>query len=284
MGDDEVSIADAISILRKDLKKRLAPLARAAKALDAIAAEGALDDLAVLGKHEETVRDVDLSAFGMNDAKAALASQLAALHDRLTAAARAEVLGELMRQGAGLEIAQITEHPLTVLISPIETEIDLSGGRARILYAREVIDDDLKVEARAILEAREKAMARIRDQAVDSPVFFETAHRAYRAVLLARGFSPGERVDIVDLLAPLALFRQEVERWRGTDPVKAFPRYLLAYQLHRMQRDGLLVKDGLRMELGTATGGSTRNKRDVIFIPASATEGQYYLSIRFVSI
>ena len=45
----------------------------------------------------------------------------------------------------------------------------------------------------------------------------------------------------------------------------------------------LLERRGRRISLGTATGGSTRNKRNVLFVPVSVTDGQYYLSIVFTA-
>ncbi len=284
MTEAEFNLPEAISTLRRDLKKRLAPLSRAAKALDALASEGALDKLDVLNEHVDALRDADLAALGFSEALSAVMNRLMLLHDRLTTRARSEVLSDLMRLGAGIEITQLTEHPLAVLISPMVAELDMPASRARILYSREVVDE-VDLDARLILDAREKAMKHIRDLAADSPAFFDAMLRAYRMVLLVRGLESSERVDIVDMLAPLAFLQVDIGNWRKFDPEKApaYPRYLLAYQLQKLQRDGLLIKDGLRVELGTATGGSTRNKQDVIFIPTSPTDGQYYLSIRFVS-
>ncbi|MBI2837380.1 MAG: hypothetical protein HYX75_03650 [Acidobacteria bacterium] len=284
MTEQEIGLGEAIAALRQDLKKRLAPLNRAVRALDALAANGALDKLEVLDEHSAAVRDADLTPFGLGESQAAVAEQLVLLHDRLKTRARVAVLSDLTRLGAGIEITQLTEHPLTVLISPMVAELDVSAGRAHILYAREMVDD-VDLDARLILESREKAMAHIRQLAADSVDFFDTALRAYRTVLVARGLGLGDRIDIVDMLAPLALLRADVSVWRKTNlqKVAPYPRYLLAFQLQKLQRDGLLVKDGLRIELGTATGGSTRNKQDVIFVPTSPTEGQYYLSVRFLA-
>ena len=56
---------------------------------------------------------------------------------------------------------------------------------------------------------------------------------------------------------------------------------MLAYQLRRLRREGTLARDGLRVELGVATGGSARDKRNVVYVPAGG-EGQYQLSLRVV--
>jgi hypothetical protein len=86
-------------------------------------------------------------------------------------------------------------------------------------------------------------------------------------------------VDLVDTLAPLA-WLLDPSSGRKTTP---YPRHMLAYQLYRLQREAHLQHEGLRLELGTATGGSTRHKAKVLFVPSSHTEGFYYLSLRFVS-
>lgn len=280
---EESGLGEAMAALRRDVKQRLSALTRVAKALDALTDPAARTQLDVLGKHVEALRDADLGSVGLSESQHAVASEIELLHERLKARARAEVFSELVRLGEGLEIVQLAENPLTVLIAPLVAELDISAGSARIVYARETLDET-KLDARLILDARQKAMDEIRACAVESPVFFDLALRAYRTVLAVRSLGPEERVDLVDLLAPLSLFQTELRRWRDIDrgTLTPYPRHLLAYQLQRLQRDGLLVKDGLRVDLGTATGGSTRNKRDVLFVPSSATEGQYYLTIRFV--
>jgi hypothetical protein len=102
--------------------------------------------------------------------------------------------------------------------------------------------------------------------------------------LAARGHTLGERVDLVDLRLPLALLRTGADRWRRIELAKtpSYERYQLAYQLQRLRKDQLLEKGGLRLDLGSATGGSTRQKHNVLFIPRAGGDGQYYLSLRFV--
>jgi hypothetical protein len=283
---DDSTLVEALSTLKADLKKRLAGAMRAGKACEALAGAGALGKLAALDRHLPALRDADLSAFGLEERRGDLVAKLTALQDRLRATTRMAVIGELARQAQGFEVSLLTETPLTVLIAPLSVEIDLEAGAAKVLYAREVVSPPCEPEAEAILAARQKAMDHIRKRALDSSAFFDLARRAYQTALLARRLPVGERVDLVDLLGPLAVLAREADDWRRAALDKGFapyPRYLLAYQLHRLQREGMLTKDGVRLDLGPATAGSTKNKRDVLFVPSSPTEGQYYLSIRFVA-
>lgn len=279
----EADLGTAVSALKKDLGKQLAGPRRALAALEALGAARALDDLAILHKHVEPLRDAELGPFGLSEAQAALAARLGAHRERLKARARSTVLAEIHRLAAaqGIDVVQVAEHPVALLLAPVVAELDFDAGTAQILYAREVVSD-AELSARAVLGARDAAMERIKAGAVDSTAFFERALRAYRMVLAARGLAPGERVDLVDLLAPLGLLAQGPDAWRR-DAADGYPRYLLAYQLARLRRDGVLETGGLRVELGTATGGSTRNKRDVLYVPSSPADGQYHLSIRFVA-
>jgi hypothetical protein len=285
--DDERTLAESLSALRSDLKKRLQGAMRAGKACEGLASASALGSLAALDRHLPALRDADLAAFGLEERRAELVARLTAHQERLKAQARMSLIGELARAGEGVEVALLTETPLTVLVAPLAVEVDLEAGAAKVLYAREVVAE-CEPEAAAILAARQKAMDQIRAEALDSAAFFDLARRAYQTVLLARGIQQGERVDLVDLLGPLSLLGRDAGDWRkasaaGGKGFPAYPRYLLAYQLYRLQRDGMLAKDGARLELGAATAGSTRNKRDVLFVPSSATEGQYFLSIRITT-
>lgn len=280
----EKSLGDAIGAMRAELRKQSAGMRRAEKALDALVARGATDRLDVLARQVPALRDADLAPLGLEAQKAELAARLEAHLQQREGAARGNLLAALARAAAaeGLELTRLTDRPLQVLLAPLVAELDPASGRAQILYAREVVEE-CPLDPAEVLKARQTALDRIRDESIESAAFFELLHRAYRTVLLARGEAPGERVDLVDLLAPLALLRVAADRWRSTPPAELapYPRYLLAYQLRRLGRDRLLEKDGLRLELGTATGGSTRNKRDVLFVPTGPTEGQYHLSIRF---
>ncbi len=281
---DDTHLAEGLAALRKALRAGTRDADRARKALDALAASGALGRLEVLDAHVGALRDADLSPWGLEEQRAAAVAPLRALHERMGSRARAKLLRELseLARAQGDEVTSLSATPLNVLIAPFTVEIDVGKAEARLSYARAVIAS-CPASAREILAACEAARQTITAEAIASADFFDMLQRAYRVALVAREGRPGDRVDLVDLLHPLALLRAGVGGWHKLPlaKVKPFPRYLLAYQLHRLRRDGALVTDGQRVELGTATGGSTRDKRRVLFIPTTPSDGQYHLSIRF---
>ncbi len=190
-------------------------------------------------------------------------------------------LGTLAEE-RGLELQKVSEVPLTLFADPLTFEINFDHGDVRLLYGRELIDE-LPIDAATLLDARESAVAEIAEQAMESERFFDLLQAAYRTVLVAEGAAPGDRVDLVDVLMPLSMLRVDRKVWRrsGPDALEPFPRHLLAFQLAKLRRDGVLERNGARLELGAATGGSTRDKRDVLYVPVGATDGQYYGSLKF---
>ncbi len=294
----EPDVAQLVARLRDDLKVALREPDRARKALDALAKPGALGRVDAVDKARKALQRVSLGVFAPGDGPtgegpgSGLEEQRAALVDALgqhLGALRRKARGALLRdldaraRAQGIAPQVLTDKPLEVLLSPLTVELDLAAGEARIRYARETVVT-CRPEPAAILRAWADAKARIKAEAVEPARFFDLLRQAYEIVRRARGLGPGERVDLVDLTGPLALLRVGPDAWRKTPlgKVADFPRYLLAYQLVHLRRAGLLSRHGVRVDLGTATGGSTRDKRGVLFLPSSATEGQYHLSIRFV--
>ena len=134
-------------------------------------------------------------------------------------------------------------------------------------YAREEVAE-AKLDPTEILQTRLEAGRKIRETSLDNEVFFERLYTAYRITLLQVGQDPESRVDLVDLIPALTLLQAEPAAHRkGRAKVKPYPRYMLAYQLARLRRQGAMQQGKVRLELGVATGGSTKNKSNVLFIP-----------------
>lgn len=264
----------------------------AAEALDAAATELRKRRRSVLELDKKGVGDlvaVDacaaaLGAPWVEPPMVALADELAQYATDKRGRLRTELLGRLRRlatdQGLGFEL--VGQEPPTVALAPLTVEIDFEAGSATILFARETVNA-VTADADLIVEARARAMATIQGSAVASEVFFDRLAGAYDFARVTAGLADAERVDVVDMLTPLAIMAAGVESWRSDKAPEPFPRYLLSYQLHRLRRDGLLARNGRRLDLGAATGGSARDKSGVIFLPTSATDGQYYRSVRLVS-
>ncbi len=282
-------LAQHVAALRDALKVALRHPERARKTLDALVKPGALGRVDAVETARKALQRVSLAGFdeaaGLEDQRLALVGALGQHLSDLRRQARGRLLRDLdaRARSQGLAMQVLTDTPLEVQLSPFTVQLDLAVGEARVRYARETVLT-CRPEAPAILRAWADAKARIKADALEPARFFDLLRQAYEVARRARGLAPGERVDLVDLTAPLALLRVGPQAWRKTPlgKVPDFPRYLLAYQLVHLRRAGLLSQDGARVDLGTATGGSTRDKKGVLFLPSSATEGQYHLSIRFV--
>ncbi len=278
----EVSVEAMIQALSARVEGQQRALKVTRKALDGLAVAleaGAAGERAALG-HVERLRGAALEG-ELGEARDGLAVAVEAHLEGQRRAVRAALMGSLrqLSSEAGVELVRLGDAPPTVLLAPLEVELDFEAGKARLSYARRVVAE-VPCEAEAIVEARQRAIDAIRDEALPSEQFFDLLRRAYRLVLTLQGLAEGERVELVDLLMPLSVLREALASWRGVERIRVFPRHLLSYQLQRLRREGMLERDGVRIDLGAATGGSTRNKRDVLFVPTSPTEGQYYLTIR----
>ncbi|TXD38340.1 hypothetical protein FRC98_05450 [Lujinxingia vulgaris] len=284
----ERELAARVDALKKEVQVAMRDLNRARGALESMTRAG--DFASDAAKVAEALRDLrrsSLEALGLEDERVALVGELDAHFEREKTRARMMLLGELDRalRADGGRLEHLGDQPLTLGVGPLTLTIDLLARRATLSYAREALAE-VDADAQTILSALSEARAAIQDRALESEVFFEQLERAYRVQLAMMGLPDGERVDLVDLLVPLSLVDADLaaRRKKGLDALTPWPRYLLAYQLQRLRRDGLLERQGRRLDLGTATGGSTKNKQDVLFVPGPGTDGQYYLSLRFQSV
>lgn len=282
---DRATLPESAERLRKALRAALRGPNRASKALDAVVRPNAFNTLGLVAAAATAVRGANLGNLGLLEESEAVYQALEQQQRALRQSLRSGLMAELQQraEAAGLVLRIVGEEPLTIVLSPMTIELNLSSSTAEIRYAREVVGQ-CELTADAVMNARTAAMTLISDTAVATEEFFGRLAGAYHFVCQATGVAPGARIDVVDLLAPLSLGRVDRGSWRtgSLTAVEPYPRYLLAYQLSRLRRDGMLARGGFRVELGTATGGSTRNKRDVLYVPMSPAEGQYYLSLRIV--
>ena len=182
-------------------------------------------------------------------------------------------------QQAELELLVLAREPLELRLPPISVLVDYERNRAELRFADGVLQR-CEVEAGAIMQARKKALDQLEGRHWDAPAFLELLLKAWRRV--ARG--AGGWVELVDVLPELTLLRQDKKFRRDPSArnFKPYPRVCFAYDLWRLRRDRCLSHDGWRLTLGTATGGSTRDKSRVLRLEDERGQGQYHLSLRFV--
>ncbi len=183
-----------------------------------------------------------------------------------------------------LPFAPLGDQPPTFEIGGLTLVLDFDREHADLCYARETLDRRV-LKTQEILDARAEALAALEELWPGREEFFEALASSYRSLLAREGMSAGERVSIVDLIPELSV---EFERMAvaaspraATGPgIRRLTRAEFAYCLDRLAREGSLHVGDRRIELGTATGGSTKDKKRVLFLEAGMGGGQYYLSLR----
>ncbi len=285
--DDESTptVGEAVGALLTKIRSRRRRFSRAKNLLkdldgkepDAADFEAWLEARSGLDGFELGVEEVD-------ELRESVVERLDKVLERLRIKARMKFLTklEMLADRRDLEVEKISENPLVLYLEPLTFAIDFDEGGVEMAYGHEVIDE-LPIDAGAVIDAHDEAVQWFDDELVASAEFFELLQGAYRMVVAADGSEPGDRIDLVDVLVPLSMLRVDRSRLRsrGPEAMEPFSRPLLARQLAELRRDGMLERDGVRLDLGAATGGSPRDKADVLYIPVESTGGQYYGSLRF---
>ena len=190
---------------------------------------------------------------------------------------------EAAATAAGRPFRRLGETPPEFRLAPFSVVLDVERMEATLRYAREDLGQ-VPARAPAILAAADKAQKQLDKRQLAPEEVFDLLLVAYRAVLGTRGRPLGERVDLADVL-PLAAFLRQSTRFRG-DPVRerfaSYSKAAFLYDLGRIQGARLLERGGFRLDLGTATGDSVRQKKRVFYLERPGGDGQYYLSLRFV--
>jgi hypothetical protein len=184
-------------------------------------------------------------------------------------------------ESEGLTCKMIATEPMEFSLPPFTVAANLDQNLAYINYARLTLEE-LPAKPDRLTAALKKNLKML-ETGWSSEQFFDALYDAYRTQLFETKGRQGERVILTDLLARVALSFQS-DKFRS-DPVagnyRAYGRVRMAYDLSRLRRNGLLQRNGRRLNLGTATGSSTRDKKGVLYIEESPGRGQYYLSIWF---
>lgn len=196
-------------------------------------------------------------------------------------------LGRQLREActnAGLEFRVVSrESPVEVRIPPFAVALDFDKGQAVLKFARLEVAR-APAEAGAILAAHARARREL-DTVFDPQQFFSRCHRAWRAARAANADN-GERVEILDCLPYLAVEMQS-PRFR-VDPIgenfKGYGRIRFAWDVLRLRRARMLTQDGLRMNLGVATGTTASQKKRVLYFEDEDGNGEYKLTIFFTRV
>lgn len=180
-------------------------------------------------------------------------------------------------EGLGIELLVLTREPLELRMAPLGVQVDLDADRASITFGREVLET-CEAQTEQVVAARARALSALEAEPWDPAAF----HRALRE---AWERAPGEGwKELSDLYPQLVLALQGPRFWKDPSPRNLRPcsRAQVCYDLWRLRRDRALSVDGWRLSLGSATGGSTRDKKRVWWLEDDQGRGQYFLTARFL--
>jgi len=276
--DDATGAQDALKALQKALKAQ-------EKALDDLVAG---QDAGEVGRLVDGLAALDLEALrrvGLGERVEALVAgareQVQALRQEQKRALAAALQGAA--EAAGRPFRRLAENPPEFLLAPFTVTLDLERMEVALHYAREEL---ARVPATkdAVVAAIERAERDLTAKQLAPEEEFDLLVAAWRAALAAEGRPVGERAELAEVLPQLALLRQP-RRFREDPQREAwapYPKVRFLFDLARLRAARLLERGGLRLDLGTATGDSTKKKGRVFFLSEPDGGGQYYLTIRFV--
>ena len=285
MSQEPTSVTDDARVLGDRLDPLVSELAAAHKALKALSGDRVYQDPVKVRKLLDRLRGRALVDLGLDAAAQGLAARVLVLLKELEQERRLE-LGRSLKQEAeaeGLKASPVSLDPLVYRIAPLSVEIDLESNTATLLYARCPVGT-CKAGAKEIVGERKKRLKVLERKGFSPEDFFRVLRRAYAFLLLESRLPEGSRVPIVDLLPIIALLVQDRRFHRNPDRAsfKPYTRANLAFDLFRLRRAGHLSDERRRLALGTAAGGTTRDKKAVLWIEEAPGTGQYYHSLAFM--
>jgi hypothetical protein len=269
--------------LLAEVDKKSKEISKLQKAIQKLASTEMLESPRKVKEACKLLEKSNPKAFGLDiDFAELLESTAADQRQRLNE--RKVKFGRLLIESAeseGLTCKMIATEPMEFSLTPFTVAVNLDQNLAHINYARLVLEE-LPAKPDQITAALQKNLEML-ESGWSSEQFFDALYDAYRMQLFEKKSHRDERVVLTDLLARMALSFQS-DKFRS-DPVagnyRSYGRVRMAYDLSKLRRNGLLQRNGRRLNLGTATGSSTRNKKGVLYIEEGPGRGQYYLSIWF---
>jgi hypothetical protein len=266
------------------LKDEARERSRAAKAMASIAKPTLLQHpkrlAAWLQKAERDLSPATRSRLGLDDLWRQLED-----YQRNAPLLLRRALGRALKEAcdsAGLEFRVVTrEDPVEVRIAPLSVRLDFPAGIATMSFARSSLAT-CELSAERILKTYDAVLKEL-EKPFDPRQFFATCRHAYRLALADTGANDGERIELTHLLPFVAMLRQSArfQRDPSRETFRSYGRAHLAYDVLRLRRQGGLVQDGLRLNLGVATGISASQKGRVIYFEDEHGNGEFKLTLYF---
>ncbi len=245
-----------------------------------------VDALAAAGGDRHALRKTrqQLAKVGEVDLAAPLAAVDTWLEEE--AATRRSRLARQLRDRCaqeGIELEVITRDPLELRLPPLGVQVDVDADRADLVFGRHRLAR-VTADADAVMAARQEVLAELDAHGWDPAAFHRALRTAWSRTAGSR--APGEGYkELLDIFPQLVLALQSARFL--DDPtarnLRPYSKAAFCYDLWRLRRDRSLLVDGWRLSLGSATGGSTRDKKRVFWLEDDQGRGQYFLTLRFVA-
>lgn len=240
-------------------------------------------------KFEDQVRaltsrlsDLQRKALGLDETIAALEAGCTTLTDELRKRTGRELKARCDAERIDFRVVS-KEHPIEVRMVPLSVTLDFEKGQAQFKFARESLAT-AALDVPAIVDTY-RTLERELGGPFDPKAYFAQLREAYALALVRAGKADGDRVDIVDVLPFVALLRQS-KGFLEKPERDAFVRYTrahFAFDIMRLREAEALEHDGVRLNLGVATGNSTAHKNRVVYVEDGAGVGEYKLSLFFTT-
>lgn len=204
-------------------------------------------------------------------------------------------------QSGGRKITCLSNQPPELKIGPFIFKPDFETACGSLYYAGCLIGENISLELPFLFEYIDKKYRELEESGLknglpegmspDDPAlnrifseeFFGDVFRAYKVCLKFSGGTLGTRLELSELFPMLALERQSRAFSLNEDKsgFVYYSRCQFCWDLARLRRCGGFLQHGLRLYLGTATIGSTKNRDRVYLLDDGVGLGQYYLSVWF---
>ena len=204
-------------------------------------------------------------------------------------------------EARGWQVQRLGTEPLEFKVGPFSLCPNLQRGTAKLCYARSQVLAEMSLELDTLFDVLEEQVAVFERRGhknglpkgveLSSPQsqrlfcreFFQDILTAYRIMIRCRRKQMGERVPLHDIWAVLAVLRQN-DQFTDTGDAAFYQEYSraqFAWDIARLRLHGGLQQNGQRLNLSTATIGTTKNKELVFWLDDGLGNGQYYLSLWF---
>lgn len=199
------------------------------------------------------------------------------------------------------EVRCVGSEPLEFKVGPFSVRPQFETGTFSLAYARVLIADDFPLDSDFLFQTLDDQAASFNKggykaslpdsvsaesqegQELFCQEMFADIWTAYKIMLRCRRKGVGDRVPLHDIWAVLAVLRQNQEFTENgsASAFKEYSRAQFCWDIVRLRRCGGLQRRGLRLNLSTATIGTTKNKEQVFWLDDGVGSGQYYLSLWF---